>query len=336
MNEEQLIKAANALVAPGKGVLAADESNRTATRRLQSVGVESTPDTRRAYRRMLLTTPGIEAFISGVIMYDETVRQDAEEGIGFPAYLKNRGIIPGIKVDTGAKELAGFAGEMVTEGLDGLRERLAEYAGMGIRFAKWRAVITIGDGIPTQFCLDANAHALARYAALCQEAGLVPIVEPEVLIDGDHTLERCDGVTAASLNALFDALASHRVLLEGLLLKPSMVISGTLCPVQAGVQQVAQATIRCLKRTVPAAVPGIAFLSGGQSPERATAHLDAMNRMGAHPWQVSFSFARALQGPALEAWRGDEGKVDDGQKLFRKRAMLASAAREGKYEPGME
>ena len=336
MNVEQLVTTANALVVSGKGILAADESTGTATRRLQSVGVESTPETRRAYRRMLMTTPGIESFISGVIMYDETVRQAAKDDTSFPAYLKRRGIIPGIKVDTGAKDLAGFSGEKVTEGLDGLRERLAEYAEMGNRFAKWRAVITIGEGIPTQFCLEANAHALARYAALCQEAGLVPIVEPEVLIDGDHALELCDTVSTTALNALFDALAAHRVLLEGLLLKPSMVISGKTCPVQASVQQVAEATIRCLKRTVPSAVPGIVFLSGGQSPERATAHLNAMNKMGPHPWQVSFSFGRALQEPALKTWRGDDSKVREAQSLFHKRAMLTSAAREGKYAPEME
>jgi fructose-bisphosphate aldolase class I len=336
MNTTELLKTAQSLVAPTKGILAADESTGTATRRLTSVGVESTPESRRAYRRMLLTTPGIEDHISGVIFYDETIRQMVQGDTPFPDYLTARGIIPGIKVDTRAHDLAGFPGEKITEGLDGLRGRLAEYREMGARFAKWRAVITIGEGIPTPFCIEANAHALARYAALCQEASIVPIVEPEVLIDGDHTIERCDAVTTDTLNALFGALAAHRVFLEGLLLKPSMVVSGKECPQQATVQEVAEATLRCLRRTVPAAVPGIAFLSGGQSPERATAHLDAMNRMGPQPWQVTFSFARALQGPALEAWRGAAANVPAAQALFAKRARLASAARQGKYTAAME
>lgn len=336
MNKQELIATAQAMVAPGKGILAADESTGTATRRLKSVNVESTPANRRAYRRMLMTTEGIESYISGVIMYDETVRQTATDDTSFPQYLTERGIIPGIKVDTGAKDLAGFPGEKITEGLDGLRDRCAEYYELGNRFAKWRAVITIGHGIPTRFCLQANAHALARYAALCQEAGLVPIVEPEVLMDGDHTLERCQAVTEETLNIVFDALAEHRVLLEGMLLKPNMVISGTDCPTQASVQQVAAETVKSLLRTVPAAVPGIVFLSGGQSAELATAHLNAMNQMGDFPWQLSFSYGRALQAPSLEAWRGIESNVPAAQRLFFLRSKLNGAARYGEYDASME
>ncbi|NLS77073.1 MAG: fructose-bisphosphate aldolase class I [Chloroflexi bacterium] len=335
MDKLALMALAKALVAPGKGILAADESSSTATRRLKSVGVESTAETRRAYRKMLLTTPEIERYISGVILYDETARQNVDH-TSFPVYLADRGIVPGIKVDTGAKPLAGYPGEQITEGLDGLRERLAEYARLGCRFAKWRAVIAIGDGLPTPFCLAANARALARYAALCQEQGLVPVVEPEVLMDGDHTIERCEAATLEALRALFAALAEHRVLLEGLLLKPNMVLAGKGCPAQADVKTVAEATLRTLRRAVPGAVPGIVFLSGGQEAELATAHLDAMNRAGAQPWQVSFSFARALQEPALNAWRGVEANVPAAQALFLKRARLNGAARKGEYTVEME
>jgi fructose-bisphosphate aldolase class I len=335
-NKGELQATANALVAEGKGILAADESTGTITRRLNAVGVESTFEMRRAYRDMLLTTSGIEAFISGVILYDETIRQESLEGIPFPKLLQDKGIIPGIKVDMGAKELAGFPGEQVTEGLDGLRERLAEYHHMGARFAKWRAVITIGPGIPTRFCLHANAHALARYAALCQEAGLVPIVEPEVLMNGDHTIARCAETTEATLAEVFASLHEHRVAPEALLLKPNMVLPALNCPEQVGAKEVATATLSTLKRTVPAAVPGIVFLSGGQSAELATERLNAMNNMGPQPWEVSFSFARALQGPAMDAWRGQKDKVSLAQKLFYYRARCNSAARSGRYVPSME
>lgn len=336
MNEQILQATAKALVPPGKGILAADESTGTATRRLKAVGIESTPETRRAYRDMLFTTPGIEQFISGVILYDETIRQNALNGAPFPKLLESKGIIPGIKVDTRAHPMAGFPGEQITEGLDGLRDRLAEYKGIGARFCKWRAVITIGDGIPTAACLEANAHALARYAALCQEADLVPICEPEVLMDGTHDITRCEEATAAMLTALFAELTKQRIFLEGMLLKPNMVVSGKDCPQQANVEEVAKATLRCLRRTVPAAVPGIVFLSGGQSPERATAHLNAMACMGPHPWELSYSFARALQGPALETWKGVAANVPAAQKHFYHRAKLTAAARDGRYTPDME
>ncbi len=269
-------------------------------------------------------------------MYDETIRQKAKDGISFPQVLSGQGIIPGIKVDSGAKSLAGFPGEKVTEGLDGLRERLSEYRVMGARFAKWRAVIVIGDGIPTAFCIKANAHALARYAALCQEADLVPIVEPEVLMDGSHTIDRCEEVTTATLSVVFSELLEHRVVLEGTLLKPNMVLSGKDCPKQAGASEVASATVRCLRRTVPSAVPGIVFLSGGQTPEQATLHLNAMNALGRHPWELSFSYGRALQEPVLKAWKGDPGNVATAQSAFHHRARCNSAARFGKYTKEME
>ncbi len=336
MNQEKLCSTAQALVAPGKGILAADESTGTITRRLKSVGVESTAATRRAYRDLLLTTAGAEAYISGVILFDETIRQTSLSGVLFTQLLSERGMIPGIKVDLGAKALAGFPGEQITEGLDGLRERLAAYVELGARFAKWRAVLSIGEGLPTPFCIEANAHALARYAALCQEADLVPIVEPEVLMDGSNTIARCEEVTTAVLAAVFAALRQHRVLLEGLLLKPNMVIAGKRCPVQNPVEEVASATVRTLLRTVPAAVPGIVFLSGGQEPEQATAHLNAMNKMGPFPWQLSFSFGRALQDPTLKAWAGDPAHVSEAQSLFLKRARLNSAARLGRYDPADE
>jgi fructose-bisphosphate aldolase class I len=331
-----LAATAQALVVEGKGILAADESYGTIEKRFKKIGIDSTEENRRAYREMLFTTEGAGDFISGVILFDETIRQSTADGTPFTHVLERVGSIPGIKVDTGAKALAGFPGEKITEGLDGLRGRLDEYRELGARFAKWRAVITIGDGIPTPFCIEANAHALARYAALTQEAGLVPIVEPEVLMDGDHTIERCDEVTEATLKRVYDQLHRHRVVLEGTLLKPNMVVSGKSCPQQAGVEQVADMTVRCLARCVPTAVPGIVFLSGGQSPEEATAHLNAMNAMGAHPWALSFSYGRALQAPALDTWAGNAANVPAAQQAYYHRAKLNGAAREGQYTSAME
>lgn len=336
MTKSELASVAQALVPPGKGILAADESAGTIKKRLASVDVASTEETRRTYRGMLFTTSGIEEFISGVILYDETIRQADQDGTSFPELLSGRGIIPGIKVDTGAKYLAGFPGEKVTEGLDGLRDRLAEYRELGAGFAKWRAVITIGGGIPSRTCIDANAHALARYAALCQEAGIVPIVEPEVLMDGDHDIERCEAVTELTLHRVFAELQDHRVALEGMLLKPNMVLSGKACPRQASVAEVAEATVRCFRRVVPAAMPGIVFLSGGQSAEQATVHLNAMNAMGDHPWQLSFSYGRALQEPALNSWRGEADNIAKSQKIFYHRAQCNGAARYGTYSKEME
>jgi fructose-bisphosphate aldolase class I len=285
---------------------------------------------------MLFTTKGLEEAISGVILFDETIRTAALDGTPFPQLLSKKGIMPGIKVDKGPVDIPGFPGEVVTEGLDGLRARVKEYKELGAKFAKWRAVITIGDGIPTHTCLKANAHALARYAALCQEGGIVPIVEPEVLLDGSHTIERCEEVTEATLKVTFAELFEQRIYLEGMILKPSMVVSGKDNPRQAGVDEVAERTLRCLKRTVPAAVPGIAFLSGGQSAESATEHLNAMNAMGPQPWQVSFSYARALQDPALKAWKGEAANVPAAQKIFYHRAKCNSAARSGQYNKQME
>ena len=336
MNKGELQSVAKALVAPGRGILAADESTGTIAKRFAKIETPSTAVTRRAYRNLLFTTAGVEAFISGVILFDETIRQAADDGTPFPQLLAKEGIIPGIKVDTGAKNLAGFPGEQVTEGLDGLRERLVEYHGLGAQFAKWRAVITIGPGIPTATCIAANAHALARYAALCQEVGLVPIVEPEVLMDGDHTIERCAEVTEDTLQVLYAALHEHRVWLEGTLLKPNMVLSGKACPQQASVQEVAAATVHSLRATVPAAVPGIVFLSGGQTAVVATEHLDAMNKMGPHPWELSFSYGRALQDPPLTTWRGNAANVAAAQKAFYHRSKLNGAARYGKYTSAME
>ncbi len=331
---------AQALVAEGKGILAADESAPTIKKRFDSISLESTEATRRAYRELLFTTPGVGDFISGVILFDETLRQQAADGTPFAKVLEDLGVIPGIKVDAGAKPLAGAPGEKITEGLDGLRERLGEYYDLGARFTKWRAVITIGmgDGLPTPNCIDANAEALARYAAMSQEAGLVPIVEPEVLMDGDHTIERCSEITEATLHSVFRSLHRQGVVLEDMLLKPNMVISGASCPQQADVETVAAQTVRCLRRTVPAAVPGIVFLSGGQSNENATAHLNAMNRPGAavNPWQLSFSYGRALQEPPLTAWRGETANVGKAQGAFHHRARLNGAARSGTYRVAME
>lgn len=336
MNIDELKSVAKGLVSKGKGILAADESSGTIKKRFDSINVESKEENRRSYRELLFTTPGAEEFISGVILFDETIRQATQDGTSLPKVLEQSGIIPGIKVDAGAKDLAGFPGEKITEGLDGLRERLAEYRNLGARFAKWRAVITIGAGSPSQFCIDANSHALARYAALCHEAGLVPIVEPEVLMDGDHTIERCEEVTTATLKSVFSELKNHRVELEGILLKPNMVLSGKECAVQAGVDAVAEATIRCFRQTVPEEMPGIVFLSGGQSPQEATEHLNAMNALGSHPWELSFSYGRALQEPVLKAWMGQSANVTKAQETFYHRAKCNGAARHGNYSPTME
>ncbi len=305
-----MIRTAEELVAPGKGILAADESTPTITKRLASVGVESTEENRRAYRQTLFTTPGIGESISGVILFDETIRQRADDGTPIPEVLHKQGMIPGIKVDKGAKPLAGFPDEVVTEGLDGLRERFKEYVSMGARFAKWRAVIRIGDHLPTTACLEANAHALARYAALSQEAGLTPIVEPETLMDGTHSLERCAEVTVAMLRSMYQQLAVYRVALEATLLKPNMVVPGKDSGVQVSDDEIADATITAMSQAVPPAVPGIVFLSGGMSPEQATARLDAMNKRGPQPWQLGFSFARALQGPVMSTWALHEANRD--------------------------
>ena len=336
MEKQALESTAAAMVAPGKGILAADESSGTIKKRFDKIRLESTFESRRAYRELLFTAPGAEKHISGVILFDETLRQKASDGRPFPELLAARGILPGIKVDAGAKPLAGYPGETVTEGLDGLRERLAEYRGLGARFAKWRAVIDVGAGIPTRHAIEASAAALARYAALCQEAGIVPIVEPEVLMDGDHTIARCEEVTDAALTAVFDALFMHRVHLEGIVLKPNMVIAGKKCSAQAAPQQVADATLRCLRRRVPAAVPGIAFLSGGQSEAEATLHLSLMNRGGSPPWQLSFSYGRALQQSTLDAWRGEAANVAAAQRTFLRRARLNGLARDGSYDAAME
>lgn len=336
MDEKALESTARELVVDGKGILAADESSGTIEKRFKSVGLASTADSRRSYREMLFTTPGIEEFLSGVILFDETIRQITQDGTPLREILTQKGIIIGIKVDAGAKDLAMFPGEKITEGIDGLRERLADYRELGARFTKWRSVITIGEATPTQLCIDANALGLARFAALSQEAGLVPIVESEVLMDGDHDINRCQDATESALQSVFRELARQRVLLEGSLLKPNMVVSGKKCPEQAGVEEVAQRTVRTMRRTVPAAMPGIVFLSGGQSPEAATTHLNAMNAMDPHPWQLSFSFARALQEPPLEIWRGQASNVPAAQEAFYLRAKMNGAARYGAYSPEME
>jgi fructose-bisphosphate aldolase class I len=337
MNIDELKSVANAIVARQKGVLAADESSPTIKKRFDSIKVESTEAHRRRYREILFTADGIERYVGGVILYDETLRQSSHDGTPFPELLASRGIIPGIKVDKGAKALALCPGDKVTEGLDGLRDRLAEYRQLGAQFAKWRAVIEIDEhDIPSTFGIRANAHGLARYAALCQESGLVPIVEPEVLMDGAHGIERCEAVTAQVLEAVFAELDAHHVVFEGMLLKPNMVIAGKQCPRQASVQEVAEATIRCLRRYVPAAVPGIVFLSGGQSAEDATDHLNAMNAMGPQPWQVSFSYGRALQAPVLAAWQGQESNAAAAQQALLKRCHLNGLARDGQYARAME
>jgi len=326
------------MVADDKGLLAMDESNPTCNKRFAKLGIPQTEQARRAYRELIVTTPGLGESISGAILYDETVRQQKNDGTPFAKAIADAGIIPGIKVDTGAKDLAGHPGEKITEGLDGLRDRLAEYSQMGARFAKWRAAIAIGDGIPTKGCIEANANALARYAALCQEAGLVPVVEPETLMEGAHTIERCREVTEEVLRTVFSQLYIQGVMLEGVILKPNMVLPGSTCPKQGSVDDVADATVRCLLRSVPAAVPGIAFLSGGQSAELASARLNAMNvrfksRM---PWAMAFSFARAIQQPALEIWRGQEAKVSAAQRALNHRARCNRAARRGEYSAAME
>lgn len=337
MNIDELQLVARAIVAGQKGILAADESGPTIKKRFDAVKVDSTEETRRRYREILFTTDGIESSIGGVILYDETIRQATGDGTPFAALLSSRGIHPGIKVDQGAKALALYPGDKVTAGLDGLPERLAEYRQLGAKFAKWRAVIDIDErNIPSRYAIQANAHALARYAALCQEADIVPIVEPEVLMDGAHDIARCEAVTAQVLEAVFAELDAHRVLLEGMLLKPNMVIAGMKCAQQASVRQVAECTLRCLKRHVPAAVPGIVFLSGGQSADDATAHLNEMNTMGPHPWQVSFSYGRALQAPVLAAWQGQESNVAAAQQAFARRCRLNGLARTGKYALTME
>jgi fructose-bisphosphate aldolase, class I len=354
-----LEETARALVAPGKGILAADESDGTIKKRFDSIGVESTEESRRAYRDMLFSTEGAADHISGVILFDETIRQQGADGTPFPKLLERQGIIPGIKVDKGAKDLANAPGEKITEGLDGLRERLAEYRELGARFTKWRAVITIGrrspqasgtsgpgdagfaggassPGIPSEYCLWTNAHALARFGALSLEAGLVPIIEPEVLMDGDHSIETSFDVTSRALHAVFTELRDQKVWFEQMLLKPNMVLSGYDASERAGVQEVAEYTIRCLRRHVPAAAPGIVFLSGGQTDEDATAHLNAMNAMGPHPWELSFSYGRALQAPALKAWSGEAANVPAGQAAYLHRAKMNGLARSGSYSPDME
>ena len=332
-----LNETARALVAPGKGILAADESSGTIKKRFDSISVESTEDRRRAYREMLFTTAGAADHVSGVILFDETIRQASSDGRRLGEVLSDQGIIPGIKVDKGTTALAGAPGELVTEGLDGLRDRLVEYRDLGARFAKWRAVIDIADGIPSDYCIAVNAHALARYAALCQDEGIVPIVEPEVLMDGGHSIERCDEVTRATLTRVFAELHDQRVDLEGMLLKPNMVIPGkkhASYPVAPEV--VAAATVACFRDVVPAAVPGIVFLSGGQGDEEATANLDAMNRIGSHPWELSFSYGRALQAAALKAWKGADANAGAGQAAYLHRARMNGLARSGSYTEAAE
>ncbi len=332
----QLADTARALVAPHKGILAADESTGTIEKRFKSIDLASTEENRRAYRELLFTSPGVDEFVSGVILYDETLRQKSKDGVPFATLLEKRGIVPGIKVDKGTKALPFANLEKITEGLDGLGARIAEYRGLGARFAKWRAVIEIGDGMPSDTCIETNAHALARYAALCVDGGLVPIVEPEVLMDGAHTIERCYAATDRTLRSVFRQLHEQRVPLEEILLKPNMVLSGQSCPQQASVREVAEQTLRCFRNTVPAAVPGIVFLSGGQSDQLATAHLNEMNRLGGGPWQLSFSYGRALQAPTLKSWGGKPQNVAAGQKAFLHRARCNGAARSGSYTEAME
>jgi len=337
MNDRDLVRVAEAMVVEGKDILAIDESTGTCCKRFAAIGVECTEESRRAYRDMLLTTAGLASHISGAILYDETIRQSTADGKRFVDYMTEAGMLPGIKVDAGAHPLAGHPDELVTEGLDGLRPRLEEYRGLGARFAKWRAVIRIAGNIPSSACLNANTHALARYAALCQEAGIVPIVEPEVLMDGDHSLDDCFEVTEATLHALFNQLYEHNILLEGTILKASMVISGSEAENRADIDEVAEATVQCLLNTVPASIGGIVFLSGGQSDSEATAHLDAMNRMGGMPWPLSFSYGRALQAPALKTWgENPAGNVAAAQRKLAHRARMNGLAAMGRYDPSME
>ena len=336
MNIGELNAVARAMVAKNKGILAADESTSTIKKRFDTIKLESTEENRRAYRELLFTAPGAAEYISGVILYDETIRQKTKDGVPFPAYLAQNKMIPGIKVDMGAKPLPGFPGETMTEGLDGLPARMAEYYKLGARFAKWRAVIDIGAGIPTQYAINANAEGLARYAAICQEAQIVPIVEPEVLMDGAHSIERCEEVTNAVLDSVFSHLFAARVVLEGMVLKPNMVIPGKKCADQASPERIAEATLRTLKRQVPTAVPGIAFLSGGQSPKDATLHLNLMHAAGPLPWGLTFSYGRALQEDALNAWAGKPGSFGNGQKAYALRAKLNGLAAVGEYKASME
>lgn len=336
MSHTSITRTAQALVAPGKGILAADESTPTMARRLASVGLESTEPLRRAYREILFTTAGLSEHVSGVILYDETLRQRASDGRPFAQVLLDAGILPGIKVDAGTTDLARFPGEVVTQGLDGLRERFVEYVDLGARFAKWRAVIRIGAGVPTATCIQANAYGLARYAALAQEAGLTPVVEPEVLMDGSHSLRRCARVTTTVLRAVYDQLARHRVDLDGTLLKPNMVLPGSESTDPATDEVIAEQTLAVLRACVPAAVPGIVFLSGGQTEQQATARLDALNRHAPQPWELSFSFGRALQAPVLRAWQGDEANRQVAQEALLARAALNGAARRGAYDPARE
>ena len=337
MDHTSLVDIANAMVQKGKGILAADESTPTCKKRFDSINIESTEENRNKYRNMLFTADGIENYISGVILFDETLRQSTmESGVPFPDYLTKLGILPGIKVDKGAKQLANTGNEKITEGLDGLRDRLKEYYELGARFTKWRAVITIGENMPTAYCMSANAHALARYAALCQEQGLVPIVEPEILMDGTHTIDESYQLTTETLYNVFYELVSQGVELEGMVLKPNMVLSGYDCSEQASVEQVAEMTVGCFLNTVPAAVPGIAFLSGGQSDELATAHLNAMNQIDNTPWNITFSYGRALQAPALKAWSGKDENVSSAQDALMKRAKFNSLATKGEFSADME
>ena len=338
MDTHKLSETARAMMAGDKGLLAMDESTSTANKRFAEAGIPQNEDTRRAYRDMIVTTRGLGDCLNAAILVDETIRQQTRSGVPFAKALENQAILPGIKVDGGAGSMAGHPGEKLTSGLDGLRERLAEYAKMGARFAKWRAVITIGDGIPTLACIEANALILALYAALCQEAGIVPIVEPEVLMDGDHTLDRCAEVTEQTLHTVFDEITAQGIFLEGMILKPNMVVPGMKCPHQDADELIADATVRTLLRTVPAAVPGVAFLSGGQSGEQACARLGAMNSRfrGRLPWALTYSFARAIQQPAMDIWHGEDAKVPAAQKALLHRAQCARAARRGEYTPAME
>ncbi len=338
MKTQELITTAKAMMAGSKGLLAMDESTATCNKRFAEAGIPQTIEYRRAYREMIVTTPNLGNVLSGAILFDETIYQGTNDGVLFIDILKKAGIVPGIKVDEGTIDLAGFPGEKITKGLDGLPERLAKYYELGARFAKWRAVITIGENIPSRGCIEANTHLLARYAAMCQEAGIVPIVEPEVLMDGSHTLQRCFDVTRNTLHELFDQLYAQNVDLNGLILKPNMVVPGLDCPMQASIDEVAEATVTCLLQTVPAAVPGVAFLSGGQSPQLATAHLNAMHvkYKGKLPWALTFSFARAIQQPAMDLWKGKDENIAAAQKLLYQRASLDDAARRGEYKPEME